>query len=47
MEYIFTAKNVFMYNYLLVVSNGQRSYAAIVESAPTKEKNNANLVRGF
>lgn len=38
MAYKFTIKNVFMYNYKLLVSNEQHSYEAIVEYAPTKEK---------
>lgn len=31
-------KSVFMYNHLLTVSDGQNSYEAIVESAPTGKK---------
>ena len=38
MAYKFTLKNVFMYNYVLTVSDEQHSYEAIVEYAPTKEK---------
>ncbi len=39
MEYTFTIrKNIFMYNHLLIVSNGKENYEAIVEDAPRKEK---------
>ena len=31
-------KNIFMYNHLLVVSNEQKSYRAVIESAATKEE---------
>ena len=39
MEYTFKIrKNIFMYNHLLIVSNGQKNYEAIVEDAPREEK---------
>ncbi len=39
MEYTFTIKkNIFMYNHLLIVSDGKKNYEAIVESAPIKEE---------
>lgn len=39
MEYTFTIrKNIFMYNHLLIVSNGKENYEAIVDDAPRKEK---------
>lgn len=39
MSYTFSLeKNIFMYNHLLVVSNEQKCYKAIIESAPTKEE---------
>ena len=31
-------KYIFMYNHLLTITKGQKSYKAIIESAPTKEK---------
>ena len=31
-------KNIFMYNHLLIISNEQKSYEAIIESAVTKEE---------
>lgn len=31
-------KNIFMYNHLLIITNKQKSYEAIIESAPTREK---------
>ncbi len=31
-------KNIFMYNHLLIITNEQKSYKAIIESAPTKDK---------
>lgn len=31
-------KNIFMYNHLLITTNEQKSYKAIIESAPTKDK---------
>ena len=39
MSYAFKLKkNIFMYNHLLIVTNEQKSYKAIIESAATKEK---------
>ncbi|MDE6625869.1 MAG: hypothetical protein K2K56_05825 [Lachnospiraceae bacterium] len=39
MSYTFKLKkNIFMYNHLLIVTNEQKSYKAIIESAATKEK---------
>lgn len=31
-------ENIFMYNHLLIITNDQKNYKAIIESAPTKEK---------
>ncbi len=31
-------KNIFMYNHLLICTDGQNKYKAICESAPTKEE---------
>ena len=39
-------KYIFMYNHLLTITKGQKSYKAIIESAPTK-KNNDYMVRRF
>ncbi|MDE6675653.1 MAG: hypothetical protein K2K19_12740 [Acetatifactor sp.] len=39
MSYTFKLKkNIFMYNHLLIISNEQKSYEAIIESAVTKEE---------
>lgn len=39
MCYTFTIKkNVYMYNHLLIASDGQNDYEAIVESAPMKKE---------
>lgn len=31
-------KNIFMYNHLLIITDEQKSYEAIIESAPAKDK---------
>lgn len=39
MSYTFKLnKNIYMYYHSLIVSNEQKSYEAIIESAPTKEE---------
>ncbi|MCM1045658.1 MAG: hypothetical protein NC417_09120 [Candidatus Gastranaerophilales bacterium] len=39
MSYTFRLeKNIFMYNHSLVITNGQKHYNAIIESALTKEE---------
>lgn len=39
MRYAFELKkNVFMYNHLLIVSDGQECYEAVIESLPTEHE---------
>lgn len=39
MRYTFSLKrNVFMYNHVLCVTDGQRQWEAIIESAPLRER---------
>ena len=38
-------KYIFMYNHLLTITKGQKSYKAIIESAPTKKNNDYMVIR--